>query len=257
VCAIAYGQLFADLLELKDKYPQALKYLGFLFLIQNGLGTTALSIANSFTIEQLKMSSLQVQVMFVIVLIFGLPWTYAFKLIATRLPMKRILLIVILIWVAAILILGLLVNNLGVVDGEWTVGYIIFLVVAALLLAPGLTWWYAAYWVAFLELVPAAQVNQFAGIFTMVRTLGLIPQPLIYVATSQAFTSAADGRQAGLLIMIAWDVVALPLLLWVDYAEGRRQAGRGAQSDGLELRLSSGDGPKHAPYQQGGVSSAI
>jgi len=150
------------------------------------------------------------------------------------------LLIVICIWIVAILLIGLVINGMGEVDGAWTGGYILFLVVAALLLAPGLTWYYSLYWTAFMHLVPPAQVNQFGGLFTMVRTLGLIPQPLIYSVVQNVFNSASLGRQVGLLLMLVWDVLAIPLLLWVNFDKGHKEAGENNQEAELTITKSSG-----------------
>jgi hypothetical protein len=222
VCAVACGQLWSDLLEMKRDFPEALKYLGFLFVVQNGLATTAISIASSFTLDQLRFSGMQQQIMYVCVLVFGPLWIKLFQKItrSSFFSFKRMLVVVVFIWILAVFIIGYIVNNMGVVDGAFTGGYILFLCVASFLLAPGFTWYYALYWPAFMALVPKQRINQFGGVFSTVRTLGLLPQPLIYVATSQGFSSAALGRQVGLLLLIAWSVASLPLLLWVNWERG-------------------------------------
>merc|ERR1719240_2468638 len=110
------------------------------------------------------------------------------------------------------------------INGAWNAGFLVFLATSALLVAPGLTWYYSVYWPAFAMLVPAAQVNQFGGIFAMVRTLGLIPQPFIYLACANGFTSASEGRQVGILMMLEWDILAIPFLLWIDFDKGKAQA---------------------------------
>ena len=85
-----------------------------------------------------------------------------------------------------------------------------------------------------------AQVNQFGGLFTMVRTLGLIPQPLIYSVVQNVFNSASLGRQVGLLLMLVWDVLAIPLLLWVNFDKGHKEAGENNQEAELTITKSSG-----------------
>merc|ERR1719152_1061760 len=78
-----------------------------------------------------------------------------------------------------------------------------------------------------MTLVPEERVNQFSGLFTFVRTFASVWQAgPIYVSLTTAFGSANTGRQVGLLSMLAWDALALPLLLWIDFRKGREQAGR-------------------------------
>lgn len=225
-CSVAYGQLWTDLKTIAVSYPEAHKYLIFLFIVQNGTASTVLSIAISFTNEQLGLDSLQTQVIFVVTLIFGPLWIKLMHLINAKMKFsyKRLLMVVVLVWIIAILMVGLVINNMGMINGKWNAGFFAFIATSALLVAPGLTWYYTLYWPAFAKLVPAAQVNQFGGIFTMVRTLGLIPQPLIYVACSNGFNSASQGRQVGILMMLAWDIVAIPFLLWIDFDKGKSEA---------------------------------
>ena len=233
-CSVAYGQLWTDLKTIAVSYPQAHKYLIFLFIMQNGCATTALSIAVSFCLEQFGLSGFQTQVIFVITLIFGPFWIKLMHLIMTKskFSYKRLLLAVLIIWIVAIFMIGVVVNNMGRIDGQFNAGFAVFLATSALLIAPGLTWYYSLYWPAYQSMVPKAQVNQFAGIFTMVRTIGLIPQPLVYVACANGFSSASGGRQAGILLMIAWNLLAIPFLLWIDFDKGKADA---EKADGIEL----------------------
>ena len=104
---------------------------------------------------------------------------------------KRLLLAIIFVWILAIIMIGVVVNNMGKINGSWTAGFLIFVATSAVLIAPGLTWYYTLHWPAFAMLVPAAQVNQFGGIFTMVRTLGLI-----HSLSSTLCAAMASSRRA-------------------------------------------------------------
>ena len=225
-CSVGYGQLWTDLKTIAVSYPEAHKYLIFLFIVQNGTASTVLSIAISFTNEQLGLSSFQNQVIFVVTLICGPLWIKLMHLINAKMKFsyKRLLLAIIFVWILAIIMIGVVVNNMGKINGSWTAGFLIFVATSAVLIAPGLTWYYTLHWPAFAMLVPAAQVNQFGGIFTMVRTLGLIPQPLIYVVCSNGFKSASEGRQVGILTMLIWDLLAIPFLLWINFDKGKAEA---------------------------------
>ena len=238
--AIAWGQLRSDLVDISRDYPEALKYLLFLFVVQNGLGTTSLSIASSYLLDQLKFSAFQQNIFFVITLICGFFWLLLLQKLLAKpwFTYKKLMVIVICIWMFAILMIGLVITGMGEVGGRWNTGYYIFLATGAFVLAPGLTWYYALYWPTFMCLVPKAQVNQFGGIFTLVRTVGLLPQPIVYVACSIAFSSAWTGRQVGLLTMMIWDVLAIPLILWIDFEKGRKDAAKAGESGAKAVEMS-------------------
>lgn len=237
LCSVAYGQLWTDLKVIAVSHPEALKYLLFLFIVQNGTASTALSVAFSFMIEQLALDDSQTSITFGITLIFGPLWIKAMHLILKKCKFsyRNLLLTIVLIWIAAVAMIGLVVNNMGMIDGRYNASFLVFLATLALLGAPGLTWYYTLYWPAFAYLVPEAQVNQFGGIFTTVRTLGLIPQPIIYVACSNAFNSASEGRQVGLLLMIVWNIIAIPVLFWIDFEKGRAEAMASKEEAGIKF----------------------
>ena len=238
-CSVAYGQLWEDLKTIRRCYPEALKYLIFLFIVQNGTGSTVLTIAISFMQEQLVINGLQTQVVFVGVLIAGPLWIHLLKyLLSKGVSYKMLLSAVICMWLVSICLIGLVINNMGKINGSWNGTFILFVVVSVFLVSPGLTWYYSLYWPAFMCLVPEAQVNQFGGLFTTIRTLGLIPQPLIYVACSNAFTSASLGRAVGINTMLIWNLAAIPVLLWVNFAKGRREAG--SLDAGLSMSSDAG-----------------
>jgi hypothetical protein len=96
------------------------------------------------------------------------------------------------------------------------------------MIAPGLTWYYAVLWPAFMTLIPERQIHQLGGVFAFVRTLGLVPMPFIFVGLANSLDSAQAGRQIGMLLMAAFDLAALPLLGCIDFGKGEREAGKSA-----------------------------
>ena len=74
-----------------------------------------------------------------------------------------------------------------------------------LLVSPNLVWWFAFQWPAFMALIPEAQVNQFSGLFTFIRTFAAVwHSGPIYVALATGLSSANTGRQVGVLTMLVW-----------------------------------------------------
>merc|ERR550537_1476212 len=88
-------------------HPEALKYLLFLTFAQNGLGTTVLSVANPYLIEgPPKAEPLQVQIVFAVTLLFGMPWTCVFVKLTQKLSYKVLLLIVMAFNIIGIILIG-------------------------------------------------------------------------------------------------------------------------------------------------------
>jgi len=206
-------------------HPESIKYLLFLFVAQNGLGTTVLAIANPYLLEgPPKASPFQVQIAMVVTLLFGLLWLLLFTRLTRRLSYRAMLFIIIGLNSLAICLIGFV--STAPFDG-YSLRYLFFLAVAATLIAPGFTWWYSMYWTAFMVLVPKAQINQYGGVFTFIRTFALIwHSGPIYSACVSSVSSASMGHRLGVLTMLGWDALAIPLLLWVDFDKGRKEAGR-------------------------------
>jgi len=223
--AASFGPLLRDIRCLFSNHPEAAKYLLFLVVAQNGLGTTVLNVANPYLLEgPPKADTIQVFSVFLVTLLLGMPWTYAYCKLSARLSFRAILLIIIALVSTAILLMGFVFTSEFEGYGATYLG---FLAVVGILIAPGLTWWYSIYWPAFMVLIPEAQVNQYAGVFTTVRTFGLIwHSGPIYAAFVNSMPSAATGHRLGVLTMLFWNVLAVPLLLWVDFDKGRKEAGR-------------------------------
>ena len=106
-CALAYAQLGADLWELRSKHPEALKFLVFLFVVQNGLGATMLTIATTYLTDQLRFTGPMTSLMYATVLVAGVPWLMVFKKVVRRLRYKTILALIVLLWIVGILTIGL------------------------------------------------------------------------------------------------------------------------------------------------------
>jgi MFS-type transporter involved in bile tolerance (Atg22 family) len=226
LCQHSFTTLLADLKDLTKKYPEAAKFLLALVFLQNGLGTTVLTVATSYLLEQLRMASLQVNLLYVIVLISGLAWGQLLRIASKKLSFRKLLLGVTLNWMVLIVIIVLAIYE--PIDGNFASGsFILILVLGLLMLAPGLVWWYSLAWPAFMSLIPEEQVNQYAGVYTFVRMVSLIPEPFIYAACSNAFTSASTGRRVGLASVAVWDVIAIPFILWINFEKGKRDCGRG------------------------------
>jgi len=227
LCAAAFGPLIGDFKRLLANHPEAAKYLLFLTLAQNGLGSTILAVANPYLLEgPPKAVPLQVQAVFAVTLLFGMPWTCVYMKLTRKLSYRVLLLLVMAFNVIAILLIGFaFIRPFG--DSLMSASFIGILLVAAFLVAPGLTWWYSIYWPAFMALVPEAQVNQYSGIFTFVRTFALIwHSGPIYFACVNSLASAGAGHRLGVLTMLAWDLLALPVLFWIDFDKGKRECGR-------------------------------
>ena len=88
-----FGQLWSDLVEIRTKYPEAFKYLVFLFLAQNGMGSTVLTLAPTFLLEHLEFTSLQISLLYLVTLIFGQPALMIFKAVQPKLSWRTLHLI--------------------------------------------------------------------------------------------------------------------------------------------------------------------
>jgi MFS family permease len=212
VLGISFSDLCNNFKELRTRYPEAMKYLLFLALCQNGLGTTTLNIATPYLLEgPPKATSLQLQLVFACVLIFGMPWVKLFSKLTLRIGYKKLLFIVMLVNIVAILIIGCVITRpLNGFGGR----FLLLIGITVVFIAPALTWWYSIYWPAFLALVPEDKVGQYAGVFTFVRVIALIwHSGPIYASCVMALSSANDGHRLGVLSMIASQRTACGLCL--------------------------------------------
>lgn len=244
VCQAAFGELLTDFKALLREHPEGVKYLLFLFLAQNGGGTTLLSVSNPYLIEgPPKANIIQVFSIFLTVLVFGMLWLIFFaRVVSRRISYKKILLIILCLNITGQLLTGFVFVT---PFAGYSKSYFSFLASGALIVAPSLTWYFAVYWPAFMILIPTAQVNQYSGIFTFVRTFGLIwHSGPIYSACVSSLSSAVAGHRLGVLTMIGWNLLAIPFLLWVDFDKGRREAGRAETEEGPKLQhaASADDG---------------
>lgn len=240
----AFGELLRDFKALLRQHPEGVKYLLFLFLAQNGGGTTLLSVSSPYLIEgPPKANTVQVFSVFITVLVFGMLWLLFFaRVVSRRISYKNILLIILCLNITGQLVTGFV---FVMPFAGYSKSYFSFLANGAFIIAPSLTWYYAVYWPAFMILIPKAQVNQYSGIFTFVRTFGLIwHSGPIYSACVSSLSSAVAGHRLGVLTMIGWNLLSIPFLLWVDFDKGRREAGRAETEEGPKLQhtASADDG---------------
>jgi len=227
-----FRQLFSDLVDLRKKHPEAAKYLLALSILQNGLGTTVLTVSVSYLLEQLRISGMQNNILYLAILATGLGWGWVFRFLARKLSFRQLLLLIVADWIAFTAIISL--AFVEPIDGKYNAYFLTMLVLGVVMVSPGLVWWYSVNWPAYMALIPASQLNQYAGIFTFVRLISLIPGPLIYTLLANAFHSASIGRRVGIASVGVWDVVAVPFILLIDFDRGMRHAGAvGAVGDNV------------------------
>ena len=224
LCSLTFGSFLTEMQEMWRGNREAVKYLTFIFCMQNGAGSTVIGLlALSYLPEYLLFSATQRGVLVGVVLLSGAiaaPVLARFvRKYPKQLTVRRLLIAITLLWLFLVVLIPLVLPALGTSpDGSWGQTFILACVFGGVFGGAAFSWYFSLIWSGFVGMVPPQKAATYAGILYFVQNLGLIGENFIYIGVLQA----SNQYRIAILTLIPWVFLGLCVLLSIDFAKGVR-----------------------------------
>ena len=217
IVVLTFTEIIKEFYNL-TKYPEAFKFLIAHVLSQFG-GPVVVTLVSTYLPGQLERSGIQVSIVALIVLLLGIGATLCLASLRKkgRLSFKICWFIVLTLSILIGTLVPLIANK-----ADFT-SYLMVLLLAGVLGAVSISWFYSIGWPSFITLVPSDHVGAYNGIFSFCNA---VVQPfalLIYFAVLQATNS---HPWAWLVTITPCSSLALVIMMTVNFEKGKIDAGR-------------------------------
>ena len=229
---VTFGGVRRSFTRICTDFPEAGKFLAASTFANFG-GPTFITIITAYLPSQLSITNSLIGYPAMCVLAVGLPASIVLaKLMQYGVLNKKVAWVVVL---ALNLIIGSLIPLVArepCKEESFTCpSYIMLLLIAGVLGAVAISWFYALQWVTFISFIPSDEVATFAGLLSFFNNAIQPFGNLIYFSIVQGTNS---HPLAFLLTTVPFNIIALLLLLSVDFKRAMEQCGRAAPVD-IEL----------------------